>query len=666
MIQYFLTGGDRRPGGRTTFNVASIEIIETIQNAPNGSVCIVSDIIRGGVFVYDSSKSLINNKGTIFNGWIRQHTTNEFYADWFPFHADGITDDKDNFRIMEDAMSDGDTAFFNSKTYFISESNGADDNGVVFTKRISIVGNGETVFKSTVNIGETVYTPYSVKFIHDDTELTNYCKCSGIIFSSCRVEVNGTRNFHMDSCVSTQCRCAIRFHNNIGLKHSNSFVYDTLVNLPGGTAGDTFLYTQNTDFEILNNSINHLDPEINTSLIVDKGKGFNIYGGDNFHGKVHGNSVYANEATVGGIQVYSETLNISKYADIIVTGNICVNGENPLYNYQCNGVTFSDNTVISPRFGHGVYVYKAGGTVVNGNRIDKANEFNDNIGIYISESPSSIVTNNLITDAKNGISFANTIGGVCTGNILKRVTNLSYMNNGILILGCDGVIVSNNEIYNYTNGVAILDGAVSHNINSNMLHSCTYGINIFRNVSRDLKQISIAQNVFYGSFDIGIKIDTTNSLGAVTLFLKLVGNDYTEGTYLTSNVDISGGAENYYWLIGDEKYLSKVGGVTVNIDKYYYGTISRCLFTFGAGSAVGFAIGDLGLTHISDCDFHEMAKAIDINGGDKNVISGNFFRACGIGAELSANNSKAVVNYNIDTTTTVSDIGTSNTIAPNY
>lgn len=36
--------------------------------------CIVKDENRGGVFVYREANALVNNGGTIFNGWTRQDT----------------------------------------------------------------------------------------------------------------------------------------------------------------------------------------------------------------------------------------------------------------------------------------------------------------------------------------------------------------------------------------------------------------------------------------------------------------------------------------------------------------------------------------------------------------------------------------------------------------
>jgi len=52
----------------------------------------LKDIKRGGIFIYDSSKSKINNGGTIFNGWVRQYD-GALNAHWFGAIGDGVADD---------------------------------------------------------------------------------------------------------------------------------------------------------------------------------------------------------------------------------------------------------------------------------------------------------------------------------------------------------------------------------------------------------------------------------------------------------------------------------------------------------------------------------------------------------------------------------------------
>lgn len=69
------------------------ETIDDLQNVPSDYLCaIVQDENRGGTFIYDSSKSAINNYGTIFNGWVRQYS-GAINVLWFGAKGDGLTDD---------------------------------------------------------------------------------------------------------------------------------------------------------------------------------------------------------------------------------------------------------------------------------------------------------------------------------------------------------------------------------------------------------------------------------------------------------------------------------------------------------------------------------------------------------------------------------------------
>lgn len=63
--------------------------------------CIVKDESRGGVFVYDASKSAINNGGTIFNGWARQYD-GAVNVKWF-----GAVSGEDNTASIQAALNTG-------------------------------------------------------------------------------------------------------------------------------------------------------------------------------------------------------------------------------------------------------------------------------------------------------------------------------------------------------------------------------------------------------------------------------------------------------------------------------------------------------------------------------------------------------------------------------
>lgn len=72
-------------------------VIDTVDDLTNNlknlsDTVIVKDINRGGVFIYDSSKSKLNDGGVIFNGWVRQYD-GALNALWFGAIGDGIADD---------------------------------------------------------------------------------------------------------------------------------------------------------------------------------------------------------------------------------------------------------------------------------------------------------------------------------------------------------------------------------------------------------------------------------------------------------------------------------------------------------------------------------------------------------------------------------------------
>ena len=68
--------------------------VDTIDDFPSsastGDTCIVKDLDRGGIFIYDSTKVSEDNGGTNFNGWIRQYS-GAVNVKWFGAKGDGVT-----------------------------------------------------------------------------------------------------------------------------------------------------------------------------------------------------------------------------------------------------------------------------------------------------------------------------------------------------------------------------------------------------------------------------------------------------------------------------------------------------------------------------------------------------------------------------------------------
>ena len=81
--------------------VSTIIALLAITNPTNGSLCYVKDPVRGGFFIYDSSKASINNGGTVLNGWVRQYS-GAANVQWFGAKGDG-SDDSDAFQKAFDS-----------------------------------------------------------------------------------------------------------------------------------------------------------------------------------------------------------------------------------------------------------------------------------------------------------------------------------------------------------------------------------------------------------------------------------------------------------------------------------------------------------------------------------------------------------------------------------
>lgn len=146
--------------------VDDLSLIDTVAY----STAIVKDIDRGGTFIYDNSKALENNSGTVFNGWVRQYDV-AVNVKWFGAKGDGIVDDT---VPMQKALNSSRNVIISSGIYKATSS-------ITIPKNTNIqgVGNPTIDFSSntlawleTEDVGITQLPNISVNLVECDREIT--------------------------------------------------------------------------------------------------------------------------------------------------------------------------------------------------------------------------------------------------------------------------------------------------------------------------------------------------------------------------------------------------------------------------------------------------------------------------------------------------------------
>ena len=87
--------------------INSFDLLETIQGKEGGMI-LVSEPIRGGLFLYDKNRAGENDKGIVVNGWVRVFN-GDANIKWFGAVADGATD---NYEAFKNALEVSDQVSF--------------------------------------------------------------------------------------------------------------------------------------------------------------------------------------------------------------------------------------------------------------------------------------------------------------------------------------------------------------------------------------------------------------------------------------------------------------------------------------------------------------------------------------------------------------------------
>lgn len=78
--------------------VSIVDTIEDLQANPTIKICFVKDQLRGGIFLYDQNKVQENDRGIVFNGWVRQYK-GAVNATWFGAVTNDEVDNTQAFQM---------------------------------------------------------------------------------------------------------------------------------------------------------------------------------------------------------------------------------------------------------------------------------------------------------------------------------------------------------------------------------------------------------------------------------------------------------------------------------------------------------------------------------------------------------------------------------------
>jgi hypothetical protein len=110
-----ISNSDSASVDKVVIYLSTVEELATATGS-NGDVAHVSDVDRGGIFIYDSTAT--ENSGTVFGNWVRQYE-GAVNVKWFGATGDGITDDTE---AIQGAINSSDTVYIPSGTYYITSS----------------------------------------------------------------------------------------------------------------------------------------------------------------------------------------------------------------------------------------------------------------------------------------------------------------------------------------------------------------------------------------------------------------------------------------------------------------------------------------------------------------------------------------------------------------
>lgn len=231
--------------GLNTYNT-----IDDLQADPTGQpYIIVSDLDRGGIFIYDSTQKETNNGGTIINGWVRQYTGSA-NVKWFGATGNGSTDDT---QAIQNALNSVNSIFIPKGTFKISSTLALNANNSILGNAGSVItseqeitliklGNFNTI--RDVELQGSVYISTQIGMLIDGGETNTACnesRIENVVFrniggSGVKVTNISGISHYVSNSVFTNCKAGVYVDvTGSGLSvTSSSFLSNTIgVNILG-------------------------------------------------------------------------------------------------------------------------------------------------------------------------------------------------------------------------------------------------------------------------------------------------------------------------------------------------------------------------------------------------------------------------------------------------
>ena len=525
-------------GTRGAKSVTSDQIVvavETINDFPaspeTGDTVIVKDQSRGGTFIYDATKSAVNNSGTIFDGCVRQYA-GAVNVKWFGVVGDGVTDDTvamiNAFKYASHIEGSPELDIIISHTVFYYTDTIFNGNGCKITHQSNTV-NGSAFMPSTFQ-SDTLWT---TNVIFKNFTLNSWdsggngiagARAKHITLFNVSSEYlywhvfDGaySRNILIDSCVISSNRTAAFQADNATYANASE-----ASDAQGNILGIAFV----TDGS---SSSNCRDMTVTNCTISNCG-----IAGVHLHNKNNQNIIITNNRFESNTRaIYSDDGLLINQIGLIIADNIFINNNLALYLLSAHSdVLISGNRFYSEKYNSDYYQL-----------------------IYIRSLSTTL--------AKENISIVgNIINGAVRAISIDGYNNINITGNQLLSCG-NNYPTSLSDVAKLLPQATIeLTGARNFTVSNNCFSSC-----------RNPAAISIQQGVTYVTSSVfgTISGNTFSSGGSAvsmsnTSKVVISGNNYAAGT-TPDFVGFYQGASSYENLFTDN-VISQTGGHGI----YIYG-----------------------------------------------------------------------------------------------